>query len=425
MRRLTRTPTRCGFTIVELLVAAALTLFVMYLLTAVFTSALGSFSAVKAIGDMQGKLRSATATIRRDLIEDHFDRGFSAKAGGPKLSDQKMVRFNAQTNLWEPNQSWEPPAEGFFRIFQGGVGTFEGLNDEGLSSVRATDHLLHFTVKRYIRKREDMFATAITDLGPPNTSVYLRTQPLDFITPGQFLSQWVEVAYFLVPSGASANGGLPLYYLVRREKLLMPTLTMPGLANNKIIPSGNYGNLSQSNTNAVGAAQFVSSADVTAPCLRMNMDNYTGLATSNGGIQATAGSAVTGYRPLFTGNDIVLTDVLSFQVLVAHDLAPATSAAEFPFDNIPQVPLTVTLLGANPSYNAGWAGQRIFDTWSSSSAQGVFDYSTWNRDPATTLPPLPGTNIPFRTRITAIQIRLRVWDNKTQQARQMTFVQDM
>jgi hypothetical protein len=40
---------------------------------------------------------------------------------------------------------------------------------------------------------------------------------------------------------------------------------------------------------------------------------------------------------------------------------------------------------------------------------------------------MPGTpqSLPLKLRILAIQITLRVWDERTQQARQMTIIQDM
>src|SRR5262249_24754411 len=150
----------------------------------------------------------------------HFDRSFNGKAGGPRLSDQNMT-----------DVQWEPPGEGFFRILQLATSVVEGFDEEGVPSTRepnptVTDgrHILHFTVKRYIPKPDDLFPTPLNNepTAAPATEdrVFMRTQPLDYRTYGQFLSQWAQIAYFLIPTSTQANGGLPLYYLVRRERPL-------------------------------------------------------------------------------------------------------------------------------------------------------------------------------------------------------------
>lgn len=464
-------PRRGGFTIVELLVAAALTMFVMYILAACFAAGLESFRQVKAVGDMTERLRSAANTLRQDLTQDHFDR--TTGRGGPRLSDQRMVRWNpllpnpfnpAVPGNWEPDPAWEPPTEGFFRIFQGannpyqsppapwnGVipAYYEGMDEEGVRSTRATDHVLHFTVKRYVRKQSDLFAAAIID---PSGAVASRTRPLDYVTANQLLSQWTEVAYFLVPSNTQANNGLPLYYLVRRDKPLMPMGQPTGIPG-----GGSYGTISLVSTlgqsgNTTNNPLFNTSEDVTAPCRRMNNPLWTIVPTPapwSYNPPAIAGSSGAGYVPLGTGDDIVLTDVLSFEVKVAHDLAvpffPSVSnpdTPEFPFDYLPMVPSPgviapryATCQSVSPvPIGSGLTGYRIFDTWSKAVGPSVpvppppgvpppafapaYDYSSW-RSPAAI------TSVPFYTRVRALQLRLRVWDAKTQQVRQVTLVQDM
>jgi hypothetical protein len=55
----------------------------------------------------------------------------------------------------------------------------------------------------------------------------------------------------------------------------------------------------------------------------------------------------------------------------------------------------------------------VFDTWSQQGA-----YANWGMAGTATSLPLP-------IRILALQITLRIWDDRTQQTRQMTIVQDM
>ncbi len=88
---------RPAFTLVEMLVAMALILFIMVILSEAFVAGLESFRQLKAIGDMEERLRTASVEIRRDLSADHFE-------GKRRLSDP---------NFWDI-----PLREGFFRIVQ-------------------------------------------------------------------------------------------------------------------------------------------------------------------------------------------------------------------------------------------------------------------------------------------------------------------
>jgi hypothetical protein len=58
---------RQGFTIVELLVAMALTLFIMVILSQAFVAGMETFRQLKAVGDMNDRLRTASTFLRSDL----------------------------------------------------------------------------------------------------------------------------------------------------------------------------------------------------------------------------------------------------------------------------------------------------------------------------------------------------------------------
>jgi prepilin-type N-terminal cleavage/methylation domain-containing protein len=112
-------------------------------------------------------------------------------------------------------------------------------------------------------------------------------------------------------------------------------------------------------------------------------------------------------NPLLQGADVLLTDVVSFEVKV---LVPGALAFTELFDST-QVPANNPLFQGN--------GPRVFDTWSSVK-DDTYDYSSWSNPngPPIIRPPAP---IP----ILALQITLRIWDRTTQQTRQITLVQDM
>ena len=64
---------RSAFTLVEMLVAMALIIFIMTILSEAFVAGLETFRQLKAVGDMNEKLRTVTTAVRRDLIADHFE----------------------------------------------------------------------------------------------------------------------------------------------------------------------------------------------------------------------------------------------------------------------------------------------------------------------------------------------------------------
>src|SRR5438445_389340 len=97
---------RHAFTLVELLVAMALVIFIMAIMTEAFTAGLETFRKLKAIGDMNERMRSATAILRRDLTSYHFE-------GRRRVSDPNFWNFGA-------------PREGFLKIYQGSPSVLEG-----------------------------------------------------------------------------------------------------------------------------------------------------------------------------------------------------------------------------------------------------------------------------------------------------------
>ena len=69
-------------------------------------------------------------------------------------------------------------------------------------------------------------------------------------------------------------------------------------------------------------------------------------------------------------------------------------------------------------------GPRVFDTWSSRfSAGGVPDYSTWNVPKTAPCIPMYSAAAGTGPIVQAIQITIRVWDQKTSLTRQITIVQ--
>lgn len=242
-----------GFTIVELLVALALVIFIMAILSEAFVAGLESFYRLKAVGDMDARLRTASTILRRDLS--------AARCVDSTGQPEAISAIHLNTD--------GPPDGGFFRVTQyydttsgvpGIVSVSEGTDAEpipspgspagtppGIPSARATSQTLHFTVylgaqrptanSSTLNRRENYLIAAVGD------STY--SSPLESATPAPyrddpswgeprphaFYSQWGEVAYFLRQTGMTTGGTTPLYGLYRRQLVALDQLD-PGVGGN-------------------------------------------------------------------------------------------------------------------------------------------------------------------------------------------------
>jgi hypothetical protein len=234
-----------------------------------------------------------------------------------------------------------------------------------------------------------------------------------------------------------------------------------------------------------GNLYFNNPIDLTVPTRRFGMTptNYSG--PNNGGAPAPANPAgvplsfFTGFPPAsylwpnglawnyfgvaqmpayptlaqlgangIAGADIQLTNVVSFDVrLLVSGIAPSSGSLD-PFVTLltptnPLLPANNTtnppLFGSygnqapqvpgqayNPQFNM-ITGPMVFDTWSNLN-DVLSNYSQWNVSSTvaapnpTAIPMWNGSSGPI---IQALQITIRIWDQKTNQTRQVTFVQAM
>src|SRR5260370_36787717 len=131
-----RARTRAGFTLIELMVAMALTLFIMVILSQAFVTALETFSGMKGLGDMQYNLRTAMVMLRDDLSQDHFE-------GKRRLSDLTVANTTGELG----GAGGHHPQAGFFARRRPTTPIPEG-NANYIASVRAVDQGIYLTVKR-------------------------------------------------------------------------------------------------------------------------------------------------------------------------------------------------------------------------------------------------------------------------------------
>jgi type II secretory pathway pseudopilin PulG len=475
---------RSAFTLVEMLVASALIIFMMYVIASAFESGLESFRKLKVQGDMQEKLRAAATAIRLDLTAPHF-------GDDSTLSDQRLN-----------DQTWQPRSKGYFRISQpappagqSSAGIQEGADPDNplakyylLTPAAAQNLYLQFTVNltnghpvnRDARARADQyFMTGFTNPPGNNDFTINKYSAPDFnnafLNPTNasvttFSSYWAEVAYFVKPNGKTTDGAIPLYDLYRRQVLLVepaPPNPYPPTYN----ASTGVTDVSWWQTSA-SAQQglYNGSADVTEPVRRWGSVVPPSPSVAYGQVAAgTANSAVMPPLPTIfdevqgnlsnprAGGDLLITNVVNFEIKVLWEPVVAGAANSTRFNpavtsnftppsatNNPDYPFDYLPVGINPGF-AG-ATSRVFDTWSSNTdtvSGTTYNYGTpvagpnvqqeygaWNQGHFSSLTgaaaPRPTQyTIPLRVRVRALQIKLRIWDQKTSQTRQITIIQDM
>jgi prepilin-type N-terminal cleavage/methylation domain-containing protein len=425
---------RQGFTLVELLVSLALVIFLMTILSEAFVSAAKVFADFKAVGDLAGRLRTATQLLRGDLRAYHF-------SGSKRISDP---------SFWANG----PPEQGFFRIWQQAASVQEGssLTDlEGVPSFTSTGTWLHFTVNRRGNNLQDFFIADLSLVGSAASQLLgipvathanqlPEDPPLDSKyqdpTLTVYRSQWAEVAWFLKPNGATIttfSGGTPvtttLYALYRRQLLTVQDSRSLNWGTEPGPPTGvqtGFDEISCLNT-ASTAMYFNDPHDLTIPDRRFGMTS----GTSQGGIPTESDGSYPISPNGYVSSDVVATDVISFDVRVFLANQPSSSGPP-DFQDIQTIITgagsTNTVFGSSGTGVTinGTAGQKVYvyDTWSNVK-DVTYDYSAWNSSTPS------ATTIPFRTyngsdvQILAIQVSLRVWDFKTEQARQITLIVDM
>ena len=98
---------RAGFTLIGMMVATALTLVIMLIITQAFASASKTFTTMRTAGYMQERLHTGINVARKDLGSDHFAPPFGSSRGGPHVSDQRLNQVG-----------WQPPYRGYFEYRQ-------------------------------------------------------------------------------------------------------------------------------------------------------------------------------------------------------------------------------------------------------------------------------------------------------------------
>lgn len=396
---------RQGFTLVELLVALALIVFIMAILSEAFVASTKTFRDLKAAGDMSERLRSTTGLMRRYLSMDHFE-------GKRRLSD---------ANFWAAG----PPLNGFVRIWQGtpvgaGGNIDEGADLDGLHSFRSVNHMIHLAVKLRGNAPGEFFRADVPAGSPLLPLLALGLPESRFQDSKTYSGQWAEVIFFLRPVPDTANG-TPLFALYMRQLVAVPdngatqvTISPPPAVQPSDV-------VEVSGTLSAGTFSCNSPRDLTQPPRRFGMNPANPPLSNAAGVFPSPPVAPTPANtypiyadqttaPRFQGADLLLTDVVSFDVRVL-----VAGGSDF----VDICTLGQSFNNMNPAFDPV-NGPMVFDSWSG-TRDDVWDYTNWQTAGAATSIPMWNATTQTGPILKAIQITLRVWDQKTEQTRQVTF----
>lgn len=286
---------RGGFTLVELLVAAALCVVIMTILAVSFRSGMDTLSQMKTVGDLTDKLRAAEVIMQNDLSRYHLE---DESGTSVRLSDRSVNKKWDGINFgWTGTQQ----KKGFFRVTQGSPPTLEGTSEAG-NVFRARDHWMHFTTKASGQSQQDMFSINVPTT--PNIALDVNLQN-GFSSTGNLSSTWAEVAYFLVDNPGqttSDNPGMPgtglqLATLYRRQRVIAQAAPSSPAIKLAVSDIPLFPNLSVNAT----------TGDLNTP-----------LSITVGGNRLGGGGVPTrlmdGAQP--NGGDVLLSNVVSFQIQV-------------------------------------------------------------------------------------------------------------
>ncbi len=466
---------RKGLTLVEMLVALALTIFLMAILSEAFVTGLKAFRRLKAVGDMDQQLRTVSNILRRDLQADHFE-------GGRRLSTYQ-INARRSDGLYDPPEPgyisdglYDRPELGYFFIAEGHsnglTSVLEGTDSVGRPSWRDTadpnpaannpGDRLAFTVRLSGNRPENFFFGAVPLRRVVNDPLNPTHLPLDNwgyppsrfdqISNGVYSSQWAEIAYFIEPDlrpdgsvriayDETTNTALPLFKLYRVQLLLAPdAATLPLFQDPRSFQrtleppepyaawddgsliteiedavrwqnyyAGNVGQRTEyrhdvsatpeQQPNSRWRYRYNSPADVQFPQKRFffNPQNWAARRIARAGV------------------DLLAVNVLSWDIKV-YDPQAFTAGPGGPFR--PEfVDFGQNPLQPPPGWTRNPASQFL------NNLSYTFDTLGNRSDPV--FGDLRQRQSSIKQSPRAIQIRIRLWDEKTRQTREITIIQDL
>lgn len=235
-----RQPSNRGFTLVELLVAMALSLFVMALFGSLFLNATQSVQKAKGIATADQNVRTSVLTIKKDLADLYLRSEFDGATNPSKI----FIADNAATR----------PSGGYFMIEENSPAIRQGVDQFGLPLDVDTDDVIAWTARRAGDSVPEMFFGKVPAGSALDNFNALRR--FDATNNGLSTSTLAEVAYFLRADSAQSttpqirgrdaldptviNVSAPVTYTLYRRQLLI-------IDDAELLANMNAANISPSN----------------------------------------------------------------------------------------------------------------------------------------------------------------------------------
>jgi len=469
-----------------MLIALALSIFIMAIMSEAFVKGIEAFGNFKALADLEQRLRTVANIMRRDLKAPHFDGSkklSECTASGramPVLDGLKATGPYSATETTALLRQlaayrFKTPSEGFFSVEEwpnrpaGATMFFEGQDASGRPSYRdiavfngagnivIPSDVLHFS-SRLEGNDPDRFFYGKVRTGSPLDGAGLSAGNTRYDSGGNnmYTGQAAELLYFMggdgsqfTPGVTTPGGPVLTFNLYRQAWLLVPNRFSDGSAANGDAfystgtPAQYYLENDVSAANVGGTFFFNSMADVQHRARRINA----------GGVRSPR---LLNLAPGdLDGSDIMLTNVISFDVKVFDPFAykiplglpgGGIASGRGAYVDIGDV-IATPAGGANPYPTAAAAvGDALVPVFGNTVNtlplvqallptavdNTIFDTGTTRFEGAPTAAGVPPTALsPLQSPpthlfpFTSIQITIRVYEPKSKQTRQITIIQDM
>jgi prepilin-type N-terminal cleavage/methylation domain-containing protein len=422
---------RHAFTLVELLVAMALILFIMSIISVAFVDSTESFRIFRARAELSEKLRFLTQTLRSDLRANHFENN-------RRLSDP---------DFWEQG----PPKAGYFRVEQTNPNmlpattTMEG--DPVISAGPNDKHVL--MLSSFLQGQDYTGFHSVSDSSLNTFKGWLNSfsAPDSRLETGNsYNSPDAEIAWFMGGVDTSSMSavsqydfaknassfdrleagdlGVTLYKLYRRTAPMLPceipsTTTAPTfdpstLDRISVIPPGITVDSTKKKLNGI-TNQLIPNVDVPFRRLFgrfMAANTVAGWKNSGGGPNSGFNSRLSSAGGAASDWAIIADNVLSFSIEVWPEGAINFSSVQAAFGQ----PVFDTWCGRSVDANSGVNAD--FATPNASGVPKWRDNADANKVPMA----LNGPN-GLPKRLLAVRITIRLYDLNTKSTWQATVIE--
>lgn len=210
-----------AFTLVEMMVAVALSIFMLTLFTQLFLGASNAITESRGITEIDQRMRGTFTTIRDDLshiyLADAQGRELKpselfAPVGTPSIPDQGylLIEENSPSSVY-PDASGGYGTSAFSGKPNLGLGFRQGIDQNRLSVEVDVNDVMAFTVQRPGREPSDFYWGRVPQASVSDSTPASSSSPLDtwaFAPPasndvqgdGRLASAIAEVVYFLRPN---------------------------------------------------------------------------------------------------------------------------------------------------------------------------------------------------------------------------------